>query len=126
MLRFLAAYQSRFIENEKGTSMVEYALLVALIAVVVIAAALFLGTEIKTSSVKSVKRSTPRSRRSKPVRRGAIAAPLLVRQMMRTAHGIRLPKANSVCDGQEEGERQCFSLWTHIRVALFATSAESA
>jgi pilus assembly protein Flp/PilA len=40
------AYQSRFVRDETGASMVEYALLVALIAVVVIAAALFLGTEI--------------------------------------------------------------------------------
>jgi pilus assembly protein Flp/PilA len=46
MLRLWTAYQSRFIEDEEGASMVEYALLVALIAVVVIAAALFLGTEI--------------------------------------------------------------------------------
>ncbi len=43
MLRLWTAYQSRFIQDEKGASMVEYALLVALIAVVVIAAALFLG-----------------------------------------------------------------------------------
>ena len=40
------AYQSRFIQDEEGASMVEYALLVALIAVVVIAAALFLGEQI--------------------------------------------------------------------------------
>ncbi len=46
MLRFLTAYQSRFIKDEQGASMVEYALLVALIAVVVIAAALSLGTSI--------------------------------------------------------------------------------
>ncbi len=46
MLRLWTAYQSRFIQDEKGASMVEYALLVALIAVVVIAAALFLGEEI--------------------------------------------------------------------------------
>jgi pilus assembly protein Flp/PilA len=46
MLRLWTAYQARFIEDEEGASMVEYALLVALIAVVVIAAALFLGTEI--------------------------------------------------------------------------------
>ena len=46
MLRFWTAYQARFIEDEEGASMVEYALLVALIAVVVIAAALFLGEEI--------------------------------------------------------------------------------
>ncbi len=46
MTRFWAAYQSRFIADDRGASMVEYALLVALIAVVVIAAALFLGNEI--------------------------------------------------------------------------------
>jgi pilus assembly protein Flp/PilA len=46
MLRLWTAYQSRFLKAEKGATMVEYALLVALIAVVVIAAALFLGTEI--------------------------------------------------------------------------------
>ena len=46
MLRLWTAFQSRYIKDEDGASMVEYALLVALIAVVVIAAALFLGTEI--------------------------------------------------------------------------------
>ncbi len=46
MLRLWTAYQARFMEDEGGASMVEYALLVALIAVVVIAGALFLGTEI--------------------------------------------------------------------------------
>ena len=46
MLRLWTAYQSRFIQDEEGASIVEYALLVALIAVVVIAAALFLGEEI--------------------------------------------------------------------------------
>ena len=46
MLRLWWGYQSRFIQDEEGASMVEYALLVALIAVVVIAAALFLGNEI--------------------------------------------------------------------------------
>jgi len=46
MLRLWTAYQARFVGDEEGASMVEYALLVALIAVVVIAAALFLGTEI--------------------------------------------------------------------------------
>jgi pilus assembly protein Flp/PilA len=39
-------YQSRIGNVEDGASMVEYALLVALIAVVVIAAALFLGSAI--------------------------------------------------------------------------------
>ncbi len=46
MLRLWTAYQVRFMKDEGGASMVEYALLVALIAVVVIAGALFLGTEI--------------------------------------------------------------------------------
>jgi pilus assembly protein Flp/PilA len=46
MLRLWTAHQSRFSEGEMGASMVEYALLVALIAVVVIAAALFLGEQI--------------------------------------------------------------------------------
>ena len=46
MVKLWTAYQSRIISREEGASMVEYALLVALIAVVVIAAALFLGTEI--------------------------------------------------------------------------------
>ncbi len=46
MLRLWTAHQSRFIKDEEGASMVEYALLVALIAVVVIAAALFLGEQI--------------------------------------------------------------------------------
>ncbi len=46
MLRLWTAYQARLMKDEEGASMVEYALLVALIAVVVIAAALFLGTQI--------------------------------------------------------------------------------
>jgi pilus assembly protein Flp/PilA len=46
MLRLWTAFQSRIVKDEDGASMVEYALLVALIAVVVIAAALFLGTQI--------------------------------------------------------------------------------
>jgi len=60
MLRLWTAYQARFLKNEEGASMVEYALLVALIAVVVIAAALFLGTEIndKFSEVGNTLSST--------------------------------------------------------------------
>ncbi len=60
MLRLWTAYQSRFIQDEEGASMVEYALLVALIAVVVIAAALFLGNEIseKFSEVGDTLEST--------------------------------------------------------------------
>ena len=60
MLRLWTAYQARFIQDEEGASMVEYALLVALIAVVVIAAALFLGEEIsdKFSEVGDTLEST--------------------------------------------------------------------
>jgi len=46
MLRIWTGYQSRLVKDEEGASMVEYALLVALIAVVVIAAALFLGEAV--------------------------------------------------------------------------------
>ncbi len=60
MLRLWTAYQARFMKDEEGASMVEYALLVALIAVVVIAAALFLGNEIsgKFSEVGDTLEST--------------------------------------------------------------------
>ena len=46
MTRMWTAFQSRVVKGEDGATMVEYALLVALIAVVVIAAALFLGEQI--------------------------------------------------------------------------------
>ena len=46
MIRLWTTYQARFVADDRGASMVEYALLVALIAVVVIAAALFLGEEV--------------------------------------------------------------------------------
>ena len=60
MLNLWTAYQSRIIKDEEGASMVEYALLVALIAVVVIAAALFLGQQIneKFSEVGNTLEST--------------------------------------------------------------------
>ena len=48
MSRVWIVWQSRFVKDEWGATMVEYALLVALIAVVVIAAALFLGEEISS------------------------------------------------------------------------------
>ena len=45
----LAAYlRARFADNERGASLVEYALLVALIAVVCIVAVSFLGTSAKS------------------------------------------------------------------------------
>ena len=46
MSRVWTAWQSRLAKDEEGATMVEYALLVALIALVVIAGVLFLGTEI--------------------------------------------------------------------------------
>jgi len=46
MLRLWTAFQSRIVRDEEGASMVEYALLVALIAVVVIAGAIILGNAI--------------------------------------------------------------------------------
>ncbi len=49
MTRLWAAYQSRFIQDEEGASMVEYALLIALIAMAVIAGAVFFGSELSES-----------------------------------------------------------------------------
>ena len=49
MTRLWAAYQSRSIADDKGASMVEYALLIALIAMVVIAGAVFFGSELSGS-----------------------------------------------------------------------------
>jgi pilus assembly protein Flp/PilA len=46
MRRLLTAYQSRATRKEEGASMIEYAFLIALIAIVVVGAALFLGTEL--------------------------------------------------------------------------------
>ena len=46
MLRLMTAYQSRFVRSEKGASMVEYALLVALIAIVAIAAIILVGQAV--------------------------------------------------------------------------------
>ena len=48
MFRVWTATQSWFVNDEHGATVVEYALLVALIAVVVIAAALFLGEQISS------------------------------------------------------------------------------
>ena len=60
MLRLWTTCQSWLVKDEKGATMVEYALLVALIAVVVIAAALFLGEQIssKFSEVGDTLQST--------------------------------------------------------------------
>ncbi len=46
MLRLWTAYQCRFIKDEEGASMVEYSLLIALIAMAVIAGAILFGTEL--------------------------------------------------------------------------------
>ena len=61
MIRLWAAFKSRFIVDDEGASMVEYAFLVALIAIVVVAAALFLGTELseKYSEVGDTIQTSP-------------------------------------------------------------------
>ena len=46
MLRLWTAFQSRLIHDEEGASMVEYGLLVALIAIVVIVAVALIGTRL--------------------------------------------------------------------------------
>ena len=48
MLRMWTALQSRFVTDEEGASLVEYALLVALIAVVALIAIRFLGEEVSS------------------------------------------------------------------------------
>ncbi len=46
MLRLVTAFQSRFIREEEGATAVEYGLMVALIAVVIIVAVTTLGTAL--------------------------------------------------------------------------------
>ena len=46
MFRVWTACQSRFVKDEEGATMMEYALLIELIAMVVIAGAIFFGTEL--------------------------------------------------------------------------------
>ena len=46
MLRLWTAFQSRIVREEEGATAVEYGLMVALIAVVVIAAVAFIGTSL--------------------------------------------------------------------------------
>jgi pilus assembly protein Flp/PilA len=46
MLRLVTAFQSRIVRDEDGASMVEYALLVALIAIVAIAAVILVGQAV--------------------------------------------------------------------------------
>ena len=46
MLNLLKYYTMKSLKNEKGQGMVEYALLIGLVAIVVIAALLLLGPEI--------------------------------------------------------------------------------
>jgi pilus assembly protein Flp/PilA len=49
MLRLWTAYKSRFIREEEGATMVEYGLMVALIAIVVIVAVGLIGTNLNTT-----------------------------------------------------------------------------
>ena len=44
MLRLITAFQSRFVREEEGATAVEYGLMVALIAVVIIVAVALIGT----------------------------------------------------------------------------------
>jgi pilus assembly protein Flp/PilA len=49
MLRLWTAFQSRMVRDEEGASMVEYALLVALIAIVAILAITFVGARVTSN-----------------------------------------------------------------------------
>lgn len=49
MLRMWTALQSRFVSDDEGASLVEYGLLVALIAIVAIIAVTFVGQQVDSS-----------------------------------------------------------------------------
>ena len=49
MLRLWTAFQSRFVRDEEGATMVEYGLMVALIAIVVIVAVALIGTNLNNT-----------------------------------------------------------------------------
>ena len=49
MLRMWTALQSRFVSDDEGASLVEYGLLVALIAVVAIIAVTFVGQQVDSN-----------------------------------------------------------------------------
>ena len=48
MLKFVAKLQTRFANREEGATAVEYGLMVALIAIVIIAAVVLLGGNLST------------------------------------------------------------------------------
>ncbi|MGA8978251.1 MAG: Flp family type IVb pilin [Pedococcus sp.] len=48
MLKFVAKLQTRFADREEGATAVEYGLMVALIAIVIIAAVVLLGGNLST------------------------------------------------------------------------------
>ncbi|MEO5983572.1 MAG: Flp family type IVb pilin [Pedococcus sp.] len=48
MLKFAAKLQTRFADREEGATAVEYGLMVALIAIVIIAAVVLLGGNLST------------------------------------------------------------------------------
>ncbi len=52
MLRLITAFQSRLVREEKGATAVEYGLMVALIAVVIIVAVTAIGTNLNTQFTK--------------------------------------------------------------------------
>lgn len=45
-LTYMSAYMGKYIKNEKGQAMVEYGLIIALIAVVVLGAVALIGTNL--------------------------------------------------------------------------------
>jgi pilus assembly protein Flp/PilA len=49
MLRLITAFQSRFVRDEEGATAVEYGLMVALIAVVIIGAVFALGGNLSST-----------------------------------------------------------------------------
>ena len=59
MLRLVTAIQSRFARDEEGATAVEYGLMVALIAVVIITAVALIGTNLNTTFDKVAKTVAP-------------------------------------------------------------------
>ena len=65
----LSQFALEFLKHEDGPTAVEYAVMLALIIVVCIAAISALGTNAKAPSTRSARRSTPPAAAAKPVGR---------------------------------------------------------